>query len=261
MLNTQLVRGFLSHRLRAKTRHGVHSPFVYRLVDEIIYDFRAKEDYAAVESVRRALLQDQRTLKITDYGAGSYISNNKEKRVALLARNALKPARLAQLIFRLARYFEPATILELGTCLGLTTAYLAKAAPSARVISIEGCPETAGVARENLESLGARNVELVVGNFDAVLPEVLSGIDRLDFVFVDGNHRKQATIDYFLQCLPRVHEGSVMIFDDIYWSKGMGEAWDMIKAHPGVTVTVDLFWIGLVFFRKGQKKEDFRIRF
>jgi predicted O-methyltransferase YrrM len=79
-------------------------------------------------------------------------------------------------------------------------------------------------------------------------------------VFVDGNHQKEATLRYFKLCLPKVHENSLLIFDDIYWSRGMKEAWNEIKAHPEVTVTVDLFWIGLVYFRKGQVKEDFVIK-
>lgn len=261
MFNTQLVRGYISHRLGAKTRHGVHSPFVYRLVDEVIYDFRAKGDYQEIENLRGGLLRDDRTITITDLGAGSHVNNNKQKQVSQLAKNALKPAKLAQLIYRLAQDFSPRNILELGTCLGLTTAYLAKAAPSAAVTSIEGCPETAAVAKQNLEVLQITNADLKVGDFNTVLPEVVEDAEQLDFVFIDGNHRKQATIDYFLQCLPKLHEDSVMIFDDIYWSKGMKEAWQTIKAHPSVTVTVDLFWIGLVFFRKGQEKEHFKIKF
>lgn len=261
MFNTQLVKGYISHRLRAKTRHGVHSPFVYKLVDEVIYDFRARNEYQQIETLRAQLLKDTRYITITDFGAGSHVNNNRQKQVCQLAKNALKPAKLAQLIYRLAEHFKPQSILELGTCLGLTTAYLAKAAPEAHVISIEGCPETAGVARENLGKLGINSVALEVGNFDHILPEVLAGREHLDFVFIDGNHRKQATIDYFLQCLPKFHDDSVMIFDDIYWSEGMQEAWETIKAHSEVTVTVDLFWIGLVFFRKGQEKEHFQIKF
>lgn len=261
MFNTQLVRGFINHRLSAKTRHGVHSPFVYKLVDEVIYDFRARKDYQDIESVRKQLLHDERYITITDLGAGSHVNNNKQKQVCQLAKNALKPAKLAQLLYRLAHHFQPEQILELGTCLGLTTAYLAKAAPEARVTTVEGCPQTASVAAENLQKLGIINVDLKVGNFDHVLPEILSAVEKLDFVFIDGNHRKEATIDYFQQCLPKLHEGSVMIFDDIYWSKGMQEAWDVIKAHPQVTVSVDLFWVGMVFFRTGQIKQDFKIKY
>jgi predicted O-methyltransferase YrrM len=261
MINMQLVFDYLKHRFTAKTRHGVHSPFVYKLIDEIIYDFHAKKEYGEIEELRSALLNDERVITVTDLGAGSHVNNNKKKAVNTIAKNALKPARLAQLIFRLAEYFGPKNVIELGTCLGITTAYLAKAVPASRVISIEGCPETAAIAAENLSRLKISNVELKTGNFDTVLPGILDQHKELDFVFIDGNHRKDATLNYFEWCLPKLSENGVMIFDDIYWSKGMKEAWQQIKADPRVTVTVDLFWIGLVFVRKGQVKEDFKVRY
>ena len=261
MINMQLVLNYVQHRLTAKTRHGVHSPFVYHMVDKIIYDFHAKPEYQEIEALRSHLLEDQRVITVTDLGAGSHVNNNKKKLVKTIAKNALKPARLAQLIFRLAKYFSPKQIIELGTCLGITTAYLAKAVPQARVTSIEGCPETASVAAINLSHLNIQNVKLEVGNFDDILPGVLDGEDTLDFIFIDGNHRKDATLNYFNWFLPKLSENGVIIFDDIYWSKGMKEAWQEIKAHPKVTVTVDLFWIGLVFNRPGQVKEDFKIKF
>jgi predicted O-methyltransferase YrrM len=161
----------------------------------------------------------------------------------------------------LAKDNDPKTIIELGTCLGITSAYLSKACPDADVITIEGCPETAKVAYNSFRQLDLDNVELRVGNFDHLLPELIAEQSQLDFVYVDGNHRKDATLNYFNWCLPKVHEGSLLIFDDIYWSEGMKEAWAEIKANPQVTVTIDLFWIGLVFFRKGQVKEHFKIKY
>ncbi len=259
MINLQLAVDYLKHRFTSKTRHGVHSPFAYQLVDKVIYDFHAKPDYSKIEELRAELLQDERIITITDLGAGSHLNNNKQKQVRTLAKNALKPARLGQLIHRLAANANPDNIIELGTCLGITTAYLATAAPNAQVISIEGCPETAAIAEENLSKLGIKNTGLLVGNFDQILPGVIDMLPKLDFVFVDGNHRKQATLDYFKWCLPKLGDNSIMIFDDIYWSRGMKEAWEEIKAHPQVTVTIDLFWIGLVFVRKGQAREDFKI--
>ncbi len=261
MANIQLLKSFIKHRLTAKTRHGIHSPFIYRLIDEVIYDFKPRQEYDDIERLRARLLKDNRIVRITDLGAGSHVNNNKQKQVKQLAKNALKPASLAKLIYRLSNDFKPDNIVELGTCLGVTTSYLAKAAPQAEVISIEGCPETAAVAKENIAQLGIRNVSIRTGNFDVVFPAVISELSKLDFVFVDGNHRKDATLRYFEWCLQKVHEGSVIIFDDIYWSKGMREAWEEIKQHPAVTVTVDLFWIGLVFFRQGQAREDFKVKF
>ncbi|QEC51303.1 methyltransferase family protein [Anseongella ginsenosidimutans] len=279
MLNTYLLKGWLRHFITAKTRHGLHSPFMYRLADEVIYDKNRYPAYDLIEKERRRLLADDRIINLTDLGAGSRYGNRKQKKVSDLAATALKPRRLAQLIYRLARDLRrsypgdhaaagdrrPATILELGTCLGITTAYLASAFPHARVITIEGCEETAAIAREGFERLSAVTtekfaIESLTGNFDEVLPQLLGTLPSLDLLFIDGNHRKAATLNYFEWCLPALHENSLVIFDDIHWSKGMEEAWELIREHPAVSLTADLFHIGLVFFRKGQAKEHFNIR-
>jgi predicted O-methyltransferase YrrM len=255
------ISDYLKHRFTSKSRHGTHSPFVYKLTYEVIYDFNAKSDYKSIEAQRKKLFNDDSLIQVTDLGAGSHLNKNRTKKVKQIAKNALKNPRLAQLIYRLAKDNQPKSIIELGTCLGITSAYLSKACPEADVITIEGCPETAKVAYRNFQELELDNVELRVGNFDTLLPGVIEQEPRLDFVYVDGNHRKEATINYFNWCLPKVHEGSLLIFDDIYWSEGMKEAWEEIKRHPEVTVTVDLFWIGLVYFKKGQAKEHFKIKF
>jgi len=260
MLNFRFAKDYLLHRLKAKTRHGVHSPFVYRLVDQVIYDFEAKKIYNDIESLRQQLLNDERVITVTDLGAGSHLNNNNQKKISDIARNALKPPKLAQLLYRLAIDLKPRNIIELGTCLGITTIYLQKAAPDAKVYTLEGCPETSGMANETFSKAGINNIDLITGNFNETLPGVVDKLAELDFVFVDGNHQKDATLKYFDWCLPKVHENSLLIFDDIYWSDGMKEAWSEIKAHPRVTVTIDLFWIGLVFFKGGRVKEDFLIR-
>ncbi|RQO72299.1 SAM-dependent methyltransferase [Pedobacter sp. KBW06] len=255
------ISDYLKHRFTSKSRHGTHSPFVYKLTDEVIYDFNAKSDYKSIEAQRKKLFNDDSLIQVTDLGAGSHLNKNRTKKVKQIAKNALKNPRLAQLIYRLAKNNQPKSIIELGTCLGITSAYLSRACPEADVITIEGCPETAKVAYRNFQELELDNVELRVGNFDTLLPALIEQEPKLDFVYIDGNHRKEATINYFNWCLPKVHEGSLLIFDDIYWSEGMKEAWEEIKRHPEVTVTVDLFWIGLVYFKKGQAKEHFKIKF
>ena len=257
----QFVVEYFKHRITSKSRHGTHSPFVYKLVDEVIYDFSAKEVYEDIELQRKKLLNDDTLLSITDLGAGSQLNKNRQKKVSELAKNALKSPRLAQLIYRLANNHPAQKMIELGTCLGITTAYLAKANEAATVISMEGCPETANIAYRNFVSLKLANIELQVGNFNALFPKEVENTAQLDFVYIDGNHTQSATLNYFSMCLPKTHEGTLLIFDDIYWSKGMKAAWEEIKAHPQVTVTVDLFWIGLVYFKKWQVKEHFKIKF
>lgn len=254
------IKDYLLHRLTAKTRHGTHSPFVYKLADEVIYNKRQFAQYNIIEAQRKKLLQDDTMIQVTDLGAGSHLNKDRTKKVKEIAKNALKSPALAQLIHRLAKFSDPKSVIELGTCLGITSAYLSTAAPDASVITIEGCPQTAAVAKQNFEDLKLNNIRLEVGNFDHILPGILAEQQQLDFVYIDGNHRKDATLNYFNWCLPKVHENTMLIFDDIYWSAGMKEAWSAIKAHPQVTVTIDLFWIGLVFFKKGQAREDFKLK-
>lgn len=261
MLNFRFAKDYLLHRLRGKSRHGLHSPFVYRLIDEVIYDHSAKKVYDEVEAIRAQLLSDNRVITVTDLGAGSHVNNNRQKRIGDIAKNALKPPKLAQLLYRLVADLQPKNMIELGTCLGTTSLYLKKASPNAKLYTLEGCPETAGIAAEVFKKAGINDINLITGNFDDTLPGVINSLNKLDFVFVDGNHQKGATLKYFEWCLPKVHDNTLLIFDDIYWSEGMKEAWEIIKAHPQVTVTVDLFWIGLVYFKKGREKENFTIRF
>ena len=260
MFNLRFAKDYLRHQFKAKNRHGVHSPFVYQLVDKVIYDFAPKKVYAEAENLRRQLFADNRIITVTDLGAGSHVNNNRQKKVSAIAHNALKPPKLAQLLYRLAAYLQPRSIIELGTCMGVTTVYLQNAVPGAKVFTLEGCPETASVAKGTFEKAALNNIDVITGNFDNTLPGVIDKLNELDFVFVDGNHQKDATLKYFEWCLPKVHENTLLIFDDIYWSEGMKEAWAEIMAHPQVTVTIDLFWIGLVFFKRGQVKEDFMVR-
>jgi len=234
---------------------------VYKLADEVIYDFTDKSEYKTIEAQRKKLFSDESTITVTDLGAGSHLNKNRTKKISEIAKNALKSPRLAKLIYRLAKDTQPKTAIELGTCLGITTSYLSKACPEAEIITIEGCPQTAEVAQQNFKDLDLQNIELHVGNFDLILPDIMAKQPSLDFVYIDGNHRKDATLNYFKWCLPKVTENSLLIFDDIYWSQGMKEAWEEIKSHQDVTVTIDLFWIGLVYFKKGQAKEHFKLKF
>jgi predicted O-methyltransferase YrrM len=218
--------------------------------------------YAVVEQRRSELLASKQTITVSDFGAGSHTGAGQERQVRDIARTAAKPRKLGQLLFRLVNYFQPRTVLELGTSLGLTTAYLATPASKSHIITFEGCPATAAVARETFSHLKLRNVELIEGNLDDTLAVTLAALpDPVDFVFFDGNHRYEPTVRYFEQCLTHRTDQSVFIFDDIHWSAEMDRAWQTIKAHPEVMLTVDLFFMGLVFFRQNQPKQHFSLRF
>jgi predicted O-methyltransferase YrrM len=256
-----LLNQYLMYRMRAKTTHGIHSPFVFDMLNKAIYSPHPFYAYNKIEAYRRQLLSSNERIHCTDLGAGATDEGHNWKHVHAIAKRAVKSAKYGQLLFRLVNYFQPKTILELGTSLGVTTCYLSAASSGSQVITIEGCPETAAIAQNNWSRLGYKNISPQVGNFDELLPETLKDIQTLDFVFFDGNHRKQATLDYFNKCLEKSHDKSIFVMDDIYWSEEMKEAWEAIKADARVTVTIDLFFVGLVFFRKGQVKQDFVIKF
>ena len=252
---------YLRFWLRSGNAHGLHSPFVFGLYTSAVRHTGIYGAYAAVEARRRQLLSSPASISVTDLGAGSHTGAGQQRRVADIARTAAKPPHLAQLLFRLVNYFRPATILELGTSLGLTTAYLAAADSRHHVTTFEGCPNVAAVARETFATLGLTNIELVEGNIDHTLAPALAALKApVDFAFFDGNHRYEPTLHYFELCLAHRTDESVFVFDDIHWSEDMERAWEAIKIHPDVTVTVDLFYIGLVFFRKNQPKQHFSLR-
>lgn len=236
--------------------HGIHSPFVFDFVAAVLADRASFPEYASVEALRSSLLADGTVLSVEDFGAG--VSSSRS--VASIARSALKPRKFGQLFFRMARYYQPSSILELGTSLGITTSYLALGAPSASVVTCEGAPAVAAVARRNFASLGLSSLRVIEGNFDDTLSLALA--PSLDFVYVDGNHRLEPTLRYFRQMQPFLHADSIVVFDDIHWSEEMEDAWAALKADPSVTCSVDLFYIGILFFRREFfTPQHFTIRF
>lgn len=242
--------------------HGIHSPFIFRFVQQVLNDKKKYPEYTRIEKLRKRLYNNHALLLIDDLGAGSAITASNNRTVSSIAKNAAKPAKYGQLLFRMVRFFQPQTIIELGTSLGITTIYLAKANPESSIITMEGAQAIAGVAKENFNQLAVKNIKQVPGNFDETLPPLLDKMEKVDFVFIDGNHRQEPTVQYFSWLLPKITNNSVLVFDDIHWSEEMENAWLTIQQHPAVTATIDLFFIGIVFFRKEFKqKEHFIIRY
>ncbi len=260
----KLALKYLQYYLTASNGkgHGMHSPFVFEFIKKVLNDEKNFYSFNQIEQQRQSLLNDKRKLSIEDFGAGSLINKTKERSIQSIAQSSLKSKKYAQLLFRIVNYYQPKTILELGTSLGITTAYLASAKNEAIVISMEGSSAVASVAKENFVKLKLNNIELVEGNFDVTLSSVISSLSLIDFAFVDGNHRYQPTINYFNQILSKANNDSIIILDDIHWSKEMEMAWEQIQQHNSVTMTIDLFFIGIVLLKKEFKvKQNFSVRF
>jgi len=242
--------------------HGMHSPFVFEFITKILNDRTAYTEYEKVEALRDQLLNDTTVLEVEDFGAGSVIDKKNKRSISSIAKNAAKPKKFGQLLFRMVKRYQPKTILELGTSLGITTSYLSLAKPDARLITMEGSKEIADVAKQNFNAIELKNVELIEGNFDNTLSSVVRGLPSVDFSFIDGNHRQEPTERYFKELLAKTNNNSILVFDDIHWSSEMEAAWEAIKNDAAVTCSIDLFFIGIVFFRKEFKeKQHFVIRF
>jgi predicted O-methyltransferase YrrM len=260
----QVALKYLRYNLAASNGrgHGIHSPFVFDFIGKVLNDRTKYDDYSKVEKLRKRLLKDRTMVSIEDQGAGSISSVSKERSVSSIARHAVKSKKYAQLLYRIAQYYQPGSIIELGTSLGVTTSYLSLARKDRTVLTLEGATEVANIARKNFQTLHLQNIKLIEGNFDYTLPSILYHLPSVDLAFVDGNHRREPTENYFHWLLEKATSGSIFIFDDIHWSKGMEEAWANIKKHPAVQCSIDLFFIGIIFFRQEfREKQHFTIRF
>lgn len=258
-----LALRYIKYRLRASNGrgHGVHSPFVFQFIQQVLNDSTHYAEYDKVEQLRKKLLADKTPVPLEDYGAGSS-GRSRSLSVSLITRYAAKSPKYGALLFRIARFYKPEYILELGTSLGISTSYLATADNNSVIVTGEGNYAVALVAKNNFDALHLPNVRIVTGNFDNTLPQMVSAIPRIDLAFIDGNHRRIPTLKYFRELLTRISPTSIIIFDDIHWSKEMEMAWKEIKDHPSAMLTIDLFFIGIIFFRPEFKvKQHFSIWF
>ncbi len=259
-----LVKSYLKFIWKSKNAHGVHSPFVFDLVQKCFYDQTRFSEYEILKKYRNSLLENKNTIEITDFGAGSRVFKSNTRAINQIAKNAgISPER-AKLLFRVVNYFQPKSILEIGTSLGLATSALALH-DFAQVTTLEGCPATMHQSQLQLQKFNIKNVTCVNTEFSSYLKNINTHNSKLTtpnyhLIYFDGNHSKKATLDYFELLLPTITNESVWIFDDIHWSEEMEEAWEIIKKHPKVTVTIDTFQWGFVFFRKEQVKENFVVR-
>ncbi len=260
----QLAKKYLQYYLSASNGkgHGIHSPFVFDFVKHVLNDKAKYSCYQPIEQKRKSLLKDERVIVVEDFGAGSSVIKTNKRVVKDIATSSLKPKKYAQLLYRIIKYYKPETILELGTSFGITSAYLALGNVQASLHTCEGSSSIASIAKQNFNELALKNIHLTEGDFSNTLSPLLSKLKTIDFAFIDGNHRKEATLNYFEQLLQHSTDSSLLIFDDIHWSADMEEAWAEIKQDPAVTLTIDLFFIGIVLINPGFKiPQHFVLRF
>ena len=251
-----IIKKYIQYYTKASNGkgHGVHSPFVYDFIRNVLMDKSKPDSALQIEMHRDALKKNTTSIEVWDRGAGSRQMITRHRKVNKIAASSLKPQKYAHLLYRIVAYFKPENVIEMGTSLGITTCYLATAANGKQVVTMEGAPTVAKIAGAHFEKMGLQNIQMVEGDFDQTLPEVLKKLGTVGLAYIDGNHKYIPTMQYFNDLLLKSNEASFFIFDDIHWSEEMENAWEQIKAHPAVTVTIDLFYIGLVFLRKEDKE-------
>ncbi len=242
---------YLRHLVLAKRPDSIQNAFVKEAITNIVKDNHQFYMFPVIESLRAQMLLSGDTIHVEDYGTGK--SGN--RKIKNIATHSLKSAKQAQLLFKLVNHLQPSTILEMGTSLGITTLYMSKVNENSNVITLEGSPEVAGIARKNFKKLKASNIELICGNFDTTLPDALVQLNPLDFCFIDGNHKEEPALKYFNLVVEQSSEDAVIVLDDIHWSAEMSNAWEHIKVHPKVMATVDLYHMGVIFLGITKVKE------
>lgn len=259
-----IVKSYFKFLLKSKNEHGVHSPFVFDLVTKCFYDKKKYPEYSILKEYRKSLLENQNTIEVTDFGAGSRVFRSNQRKVSAIAKNAGISPKNAELLFRITNYFQPESILEIGTSLGLATSAFSLGNKNAKITSLEGCPNTLHQCQWQFQfqksNFKTENIDFINTEFSFFFKNLQLATRNPQLIYFDGNHSKSATLTYFELLLPTISNDSVWIFDDIHWSHDMEEAWELIKNHPKVTVTIDTFQWGIVFFRSEQAKEHFTIR-
>lgn len=255
------AKEFLLYLLQAKSKYYIHSPFVFSFINEVLNDQRSFYCYKEIEDCRKTLESDDSKIDVDDFGAGSFFEKKNIRSISFIAKTSSAPKKYSQLLFRLIQFYKCKNILELGTSLGITTLYLSAVSHDEKIYSIEGSNSIAAEAEKNFRLLKRNNIQLIKGRFEEQLRPTLTKMNHVDLLYIDGNHRLNPTLEYFNSALPFLNENSMVVIDDIYWSHEMKQAWNKIKNHPSVTLSIDLFRMGIIFFNRDRHKEHFRLYF
>jgi predicted O-methyltransferase YrrM len=250
------VRSYLSYWLNAVDQHSLHSPFFFDFYKNVIR--RENSEHTLAEKLRQQLLNDNRSITVTDLGTGS--NRERNRRLSDIAQSSLSTRKLSGLYSRIIEHYNCKKIVELGTSLGINTLYLSEQT-DATIATFEGSEEISSIAELTFQFAGVKNITLIKGNIDDTLPSYLNKIKKIDFAFLDANHTYDATNRYFEKILTRIHEKSIVVIDDIHNSKGMQDAWNRIRKNDLVYASADLYRCGILLFDPSLNKQHVILQF
>lgn len=253
------LKTFLQFLLKSTNQHGIHSPFIYAFVTRCLYASIPQGLLKPLRELRKSILQSQKSLQIIDKGEGSQKFKSDSRTVSAIAKNAGMGWHQSKLLQKIVSYFNIKYTLELGTSVGLGSLAMAVNQPDNHIDTVEACPNTAKFAKGVFEHNNLINIQVFNSTFHSFLKQ-LPKAKTYDLIYLDGHHQKAATLEYFEKLKPHIHHNSLIILDDIYWSKGMQEAWQIICNDDKVKVSIDLYFWGILFFKPELSMQDFKIR-
>ena len=251
------IKSYITFLIGGISKYSVHSPFLHHFIQDVL-DHRGNfYCFPAIELVRKKLSDNKRTIKKLDLGAGSSYGNKNEIPINQILKQEQSSPKKAKLLFKMVNFYNPEKVLEMGTSLGFTTAYLANAKKNNEVLSVEADKQKCEIASKTINSLGIKNVKIINSTFSDLIETASHW--HFNFIYFDGNHTDHATLSYFNWAVEKVCENDVFVFDDIYWSKEMNNAWKKIINHEKPTLTLDLFSLGIVFFDSNLSKQHIKL--
>jgi predicted O-methyltransferase YrrM len=244
--------------LKSSNQHGIHSPFVYDLITKCFYDKTPFSAYHNLKALRNKLIYNQDLVKIKHYSEASKVFQSNHQKISTIVKCEGSSYKKQKQLYRITNYFKPKNVLELGTSVGLGSAAMAIASNNSIIKTVEVNKNISDIAKKVFKSYQLKNIQIDTSSFKDFFKK--SNYENLDLVYLDGTCDKESTIENFNSLLKHSHNESVFIINNIYWSKEMTEAWNIIKKQKEITVSIDTFYWGFLFFRKEQPKQHFTIR-
>ncbi len=258
----QLVGKYLNYYINSVGKHGVHPPFVFDFITKVLNNRRKYAEYKIASTYFNSLLKNRSSITIEDFGAGSRVNTSKSRKICEIAKGSSQSRRNSELFFRIAKHYNCRSVLELGACLGVTSNYLSLVPNVDHVLTVEGSTTLANVTKSYLsKQVGNSKIKVVNALFDDFFDNYTHSDNKYDLCVVDGNHKYSSTLNYFKKLKSLTHQNSIIIFDDIHWSPGMEMAWKEISGDDAVTLSLDFFRFGIVFFNEKLTKQHFLIRY
>jgi predicted O-methyltransferase YrrM len=245
---------FVRYFFNVVDRHSIQAPFAYQFLEKLKQAIRSSKPFADVEHERESLASELSLVKGDDFGAGSKL---KESTISNIVRFGISSTRTCIFLHQLANVSNAGICIELGTSLGIATAYLARSSSMKKVYSLEGNKVLAGEAQDLLHRLDIKNVEIIEGNIDSELPILIGNVDAIDLAIIDANHTREALIRYYQLLESKMHDHSILFVDDIRWSRDMYAGWLDLSQRVEVSLSMEFLDFGLLFFEKGIQKQHY----